>query len=200
MLKRGYRLEIAGALSIDVTGFRGRFTGLPTYEPLAPVIETTPGAPHLLMASRLQNLQRADTAGVEVAARFAPVPAWRLDASYTNFHLSPHPDPSSRDPAAAMFDGNAPSHQWQLHSTVRLGRRTEVDLGLFRTGALRALRVPAYTRADARVQVRLTGQLSVVAAGRNLLDPSHPEFLAASVVSTQVPRSADIQLVWRFQR
>jgi iron complex outermembrane receptor protein len=199
-VEAGYRLEIAGALSIDITGFRGHFTGLPTYEPLAPVFETTPGAPHLFMASRLENLQRADTAGVEVAARFAPVPAWRLDASYTSFHLSPHPDPSSRDPAAAMFDGNAPSHQWQLRSNVRLGPRTEVDTGLFRTGALRALGVPAYTRADARVQVRLTGQLSVVTAARNLLEPSHPEFVQGSVVSTQIPRSADIQLVWQFPR
>ena len=73
-------------------------------------------------------------------------------------------------------------------------------MGLFRTGALRALGVPAYTRADARVQVKLTGQLSVVMAARNLLDPSHPEFLKGPVVTTQIPRSADIQLVWRFPR
>jgi hypothetical protein len=60
--------------------------------------------------------------------------------------------------------------------------------------------VPAYTRADARVQVRLTEQLSVVTAARNLLEPSHPEFVQGSVVSTQIPRSADIQLVWQFPR
>jgi iron complex outermembrane receptor protein len=199
-VEAGYRLQVADALSIDVTGFRGHFTQLPTYEPLAPVFEGTPGAPHLFLGSRLENLQRADTAGVEVSARFAPVPAWRLDASYSSFHLSPHPDPSSRDPTAATFDGNAPSHQWQLHSSVRLGLRTEVDMGVFHTGALRALGVPAYTRADARVEIRLTDELSVVGAARNLLDPSHPEFSTGTVVSTQIPRSADVQLVWRFSR
>jgi iron complex outermembrane receptor protein len=194
----GYRLELASRLSVDVTAFRGHFKRLPTYEPLAPVFEATPGPPHLFIASRFENLQQADTTGLEIAVRFAPVPAWRLEASYSGFHLTPHPDPSSRDSAAATYDGNAPSHQWQLRSTVRLGPRTQVDGGLFRTGALRTLGVPAYTRADARVEIRLTGHLSAVAAARNLFDPSHAEFVAGSVTSTQIPRSADLQLVWRF--
>ena len=58
--------------------------------------------------------------------------------------------------------------------------------------------MPAYTRADARVEVRLTGRLSAIAAARNLFDAAHPEFVSLAVGSTQVPRSADIQLVWRF--
>lgn len=194
----GYRLELGSMLSVDVTTFRGHYNGLPTYEPLAPVFETTPGPPHLFIASRFENRLQADTAGLEVAARLAPAPVWRLAASYSSFHLTPHVDPSSQDRTAATFDGSAPSHQWQLHSTVRLGPRTEVDAGLFRTGALRSLGVPAYRRADARVEVRLNGHLSAVAAARNLLEPAHAEFVALSVVSTQVPRSADVQLVWRF--
>jgi hypothetical protein len=107
-VEAGYRLELASMLSLDVTAFRGRYSGLPTYEPLAPVFELTPGPPHLFVASRLENLQQADTAGLEVAARFAPVPAWRLDASYSAFHLTPHTDPRSRDTAAPTFDGGAP--------------------------------------------------------------------------------------------
>jgi alpha-D-ribose 1-methylphosphonate 5-triphosphate synthase subunit PhnG len=71
---------------------------------------------------------------------------------------------------------------------------------LLHTGALRFLGVPACTRADARLEVRLTGHLSGVATGRNLLDPAHAEFVALAVASTQVPRSADFQLVWRFPR
>jgi iron complex outermembrane recepter protein len=194
----GYRLQLASRLSVDVTAFRGHYSGLPTFEPLAPVFERTPAPPHLFIASRFENLQNADTAGLEIAARFAPAPAWRLDGSYSNFHLTPHPDPSSRDAAARTYDGNAPAHQWQLHSFVRLGPRTDVDVALFRVGALRALGVPAYTRADARVEVRLTTHLWAVAAARNLLDSAHAEFAGESVTSTEVRRSAGLQLGWRF--
>ena len=99
---------------------------------------------------------------------------------------------------APLFDGNAPAHQWQVHSSVRLGSRTDLNLQLFRSGPLRTLGVPAYTRADARVEVRLSPRVSAVGGVRNLFDASHAEFLGVTVVHTQIPRSADIQLVWRF--
>jgi iron complex outermembrane receptor protein len=194
----GYRLVLGSKASFDAATFRGHYTGLTTNEPQAPVFETTPGPPHLFIATRYENLLQADTIGVEIATHVTPAPNWRVDASYSGFRLTPHPDATSRDKAAVTFDGNAPAHQWQLHSSVWLGPRTEVDAGLFRTGALRSLGVPAYTRADARVEVRLTGRLSAVAAARNLFDPAHAEFVALAVGSTQVPRSADIQLVWRL--
>jgi outer membrane receptor protein involved in Fe transport len=194
----GYRLELGSTLSVDVTTFRGHYNGLPTNEPLAPVFEMTPGPPHIFIASRLENRLQADTAGLEVSTRFAPVPAWLLDASYSSFHFTPHADPTSQDPVAAVFDGNAPAHQWQLGSSVWLGSRTAVNGTLFHVGPLPGLAIPAYTRADARVEVGLTKKLSVIAAGRNLLEAAHAEYTGLTIVATQVPRSADIQLVWRF--
>jgi iron complex outermembrane recepter protein len=197
-VEAGYRLELASVLSVDVTTFRGHYTRLPTSEPLAPVFETTPGPPHLFIASRLENRRQADTAGLEVAARFAPVRAWRLDASYSRFHFTPHLDATSQDTSVAPQDGNAPAHQWQLRSSVWLGGRTEANATLFHVGTLSGFGVPAYTRADARVEVRLTGHLSAVAAGRNLFDSTHAEYASNVLITTQVPRSADVQLVWRF--
>jgi iron complex outermembrane receptor protein len=194
----GYRIELGSTLSVDMTTFRGHYAGLPTREPMAPVFETTPGPPHLFAASRLENRLQADTAGLEIAARLAPAPAWQLDASYSSFHLTPHADATSQDPMAAAYDGNAPAHQWRLGSSVWLGGRTEVNATLFHVGTLAALAVPAYTRADARVEVRLTTHLSAIAAGRNLLDPAHVEYTAFTIAATQVPRSADVQLVWKF--
>jgi len=194
----GYRLEIGSSVFFDVTAFRGHYNGLPTSEPLAPVFETTPGPPHVFVATRLQNLLQADTAGVEIAAHASPVPGWRLDASYSTFHLTPHPDASSLDQVAAKYDGNAPAHQWQLHSSVALGPRTEIDGTVFHAGTLTNLVVPAYTRADARVEVRLTGRLSAIAAGRNLFDSSHAEYTSNQIVATRVPRSATVSLSWTF--
>jgi iron complex outermembrane receptor protein len=197
-VEAGYRLELGSVLSVDVTAFRGHYTGLPTSEPLAPVFETTPGPPHLFVGSRLENRRQADTAGVEVAARFAPVRVWRLDASYSRFHFTPHSDATSQDTNTAPQDGNAPAHQWQLRSSVWLGGRTEANATLFHVGTLSGLGVPAYTRADARVEVKLTGHLSAVAAGRNLFDSTHAEYASNVLVATRIPRSADLQLVWKF--
>ena len=194
----GYRFELGSRFSLDATVFRGRYNGLPTKEPLPPLFEAAPGPPHVLVATRYENRLNADTAGLEIAARFAPARAWRLDGSYSGLHVTPHPWAGTRDPAAAAFDGGAPTHQWQLHATAWLSPRTEVNAALFHTGRLRAYDVPAYTRADARVAVTLNQHLSLAAAGRNLFDPAHGEFLATAVVSTRVRRSADIQLVWRY--
>jgi iron complex outermembrane recepter protein len=194
----GYRLELGSTVSLDVAAFRGHYKGLTTNEPLAPVFETTPGPPHLFIAKRYENRLQADTSGVEIAAHVTPVSAWRVDASYSGFRLTPHLDAASHDTAAASFDGSAPAHQWQLHSSVRLGPRTEANAALFHTAALRNLAIPAYTRADARVEVKLTRHLSAIAAGRNLLSPVHVEYFTPVMVSTLVPRSADFQLLWRF--
>jgi outer membrane receptor protein involved in Fe transport len=150
------------------------------------------------VAYRFDNRLRADTSGVEVAVHVTPTPAWRVDGSYSGFRLTPHLDATSRDTSAAMFDGDVPAHQWQLHSSVRLGPRTEANAALFYSGALRNLGIPAYTRTDARVEVKLTRYLSAVAAGRNLFSPAHVEFFAPVMVSTLVPRSADFQLLWQF--
>jgi hypothetical protein len=77
------------------------------------------------------------------------------------------------------------------------GPRTDVDGTLFHAGALGFLVVPAYARADARVEVTLTRQLSAVAAGKNLFDAAQAEYASKVLVATRVPRSVSLQLVAR---
>jgi len=71
---------------------------------------------------------------------------------------------------------------------------------LFRVGALTALGVGAYTRADVRLEVPLTKRLTASVVGQNLLDPMHQEFAGsgAVVAPTLVPRSARVQLTWKY--
>jgi iron complex outermembrane receptor protein len=196
----GYRLELAKAASIDVTVFRGHYNGLTTNEPLPPFVETTPGPPHLLIPVQQQNLLAANTSGVEVASHWSPLTSWRFDASYSNLRIDPMPDPASRDPAAPFSDGNAPASQWQLHSSFWPRPRLEVDGGLFHVGRLRSLGVPAYTRADARAELKISKPLSLVAVGQNLLESTHAEYagFATGLNPTLIPRSFDIRLLWRF--
>jgi len=195
----GYRLEIGSVASIDVTGFVGRYDNLKTAEPLAPQMEFTPAPAHLFIATQFANLLQATSSGVEFGAHVIPAAWWRIDGSYSTFHLAPHASPASHDEAAASFDGNAPRAQWQARSSFSIGRGAELDAMVFHAGAIRSLQIDGYTRADARLQVPLTRVVALSVVGQNLFDPAHAEFggVAAIVTPTLVPRSASVNLIWK---
>jgi iron complex outermembrane receptor protein len=196
----GYRLPIGLRASLDVSAFRARYDDLQTSEPLTPVFEQTPAPPHLFIPTQYGNLLQVDTTGIEIASHWNPNTRWQLTASMSALHLVPHRHPTSQDLAKDRFDGNAPTHQAQLRSTIMVGTRSEITAALFHVGALRELEVPAYTRADVRLEHRLTTQLSIVAGGQNLFDRAHAEQLGRSGLTvTLVPRSASINLVWRHR-
>ena len=106
-IEAGYRIEIGKTASMDVTGFTGRYEHLVTQEPGAPAIEFVP-APQIHVTSHGGNLLSARTRGLELAVNWAPVPAWRLDGSYTALHITPQLDAASHDPVADSTDGDAP--------------------------------------------------------------------------------------------
>jgi iron complex outermembrane receptor protein len=196
----GYRLDIGSRAAIDVTGFLGRYQSLESTEPSVPAVILLGGRPVVYVATTFQNLQAADTRGAEITARVTLTSAWQMDGTFSAFHLTPHPDPASHDPLGPTYDGNAPAYQWRGHSAFTLGPRVQADALLFYVGALEQIGIPAYTRADVRVEWKWTRQLSVVVQGQNLLTASHLEFggLDTSIVSTQVPRSGGLRFTWRF--
>jgi iron complex outermembrane receptor protein len=196
----GYRLEIGTAASIDVTGYVGHYDHLRTQEPAAPLVQFVP-SPHILVNAQVGNLLKATTRGLEVAGHWTPVPAWRLDGSYTAFHVTPELAAASQDPAAAREDGSAPRTQWQLRSVFSPGTRATVSVAIFHVGPLARLQVDAYTRADISAEWRFTSRLSAMATGQNLFDAAHAEFGGAGslLLATQVPRSASLRLRWTLK-
>jgi iron complex outermembrane receptor protein len=196
----GYRLELGTVASLDVTGFTGRYDHLTTQEVAAPVVQFVP-SPQVLVTSQGGNQLKATTRGLEVAGHWSPIAAWRVDGSYTAFHLTPQLAATSLDPLAASSDGNAPRAQWQLRSAWSPSPRVTLDLATFHVGPLEQLGVPAYTRADVSAEWRFTSRLSVRAIGQNLFDASHAEFATASsfLLATQVPRSVSLRLRWTLR-
>jgi len=196
----GYRLDIGLRAAIDVAGFLGHYHNLQSAEPSAPAVVLVGGRPTVSVSTMFQNLLDADTRGAEITARVTMTSAWQLDGTFSAFHLTPHPDPASHDPTGPTYDGDAPTYQWRGHSAMSLGPRAQADVLLFYVGALGSLGVPAYTRADARVEWKWTPRLSVTVQGQNLLSPSHMEFggLDTTIVSTQVPRSGALRFTWKL--
>lgn len=196
----GYRIDIGGVASIDVTGFVGRYDQLQTQEPGAPEVVFLP-SPHVLVVTQFGNQLEATTRGLEVGAHWTPLPAWQLDGSYTTFELIPHLAATSRDPGAAVSGGSSPRRQWQVRSTLAPGTRATLAVSIFHTSPLERYNVSAHTRGDATAEWRFTSGLSLMAIGQNLFEASHAEFggTASLLLATEVPRSASLRLRWTFQ-
>jgi len=195
----GYRLQIGSTASVDVAAFRGAYDHSTTVETGVPQFDFMP-YPHVSVGIQYGSLLSVRTHGVEVAGHWAPAWRWRVDGSYSALRVSPELDPSSLDAASAHFDGNAPQHQWQVHGTGLLTRRLQASAGIFRTGSLRVMAIPAYTRADARVEFKMTSRITAAVSGQNLATPSHLEFsdISQGLIGSRVPRTVRAQLRWQF--
>jgi len=196
----GYRIEVGAVASIDVTGFVGRYDQLQTQEPGAPAVLLVP-SPHVRVVTQFGNQLEATTRGFEAGAHWAPVPAWRVDGSYTHFALIRHLAATSGDPDAARDDQSSPRRQWQLRSTLAPSTRATLAVSIFHVSPLERYNVSAYTRGDATAEWRFNSGLSLMAIGQNLFDTSHAEFSGAASLlrATEVPRSASLRLRWTFQ-
>jgi iron complex outermembrane receptor protein len=147
----GYRVQFAWKASVDVAVYWGSYDHLAIQEPVAPQLALS-ASPYLLVPTLYQNFLAATTAGVEMAAHVQPAAWYRLDGSYSTFHVTSHPDLASQNPTAGVFDANAPAHQWQLHASVWPSPYVQVDASVYRVGSLRVVETDAYTRADGRVE------------------------------------------------
>jgi iron complex outermembrane receptor protein len=198
-VEAGYRARIGARASMDATVFHGRYDGLPTYEPLAPSVELTPGPPHVLVGVGLRSLLNARARGAEVSARWEPRPGWEVMGWYAYLDLSVDLDAGSLDAATGQTDGNAPAHQWRLGSSYAPRPGIQLSASLARSGRLSALAVPAHTRLDARAEFRVHPRITAAIVGQNLLEATHREFAGSTLfVASSMPRSARVDLRWAF--
>jgi iron complex outermembrane receptor protein len=196
----GYRLEIGTGASVDVTGFVGRYEHLQTTETGQPVIQFVP-SPTILVTTEFGNQLEATTRGLEVAVHWAPVRAWRLDGSYSAFHVAPKLSATSSDPNAATSDEGTPRAQWQARSAFSPGTRATISVALIHVGPIVQSHVPGYSRADINAEWRFSNHLSIVAIGQNLLEAAHAEGAGTGssfMLMTEVPRGASLRLKWTF--
>ncbi len=199
-VEAGYRFELKSRAAIDVAVFTAAYRNLPTLEPGSPEFDADP-SPRVVLPIQSQNLLRTDTRGLEISGRWDAAARVRVDGNVALFGVTPHIDPASRDTSASVDDQSAPRRQWRLHGAVDLARFVTTDVALSGTGAIRSLDVPAFVRADAQVEWRVSQALAIDFVGQNLFDASHLEFSAVPelILATPVPRSFHAQLRMRFK-
>ena len=130
-------------------------------------------------APLIAHLQQDDDQALEVAA----TDNWRLKGAYTWLTMELDLDGDSSDTFSEAQEDESPQHTISLRSLLSLGRQVELDLWLRYVDQLTGSDIDDYVTLDARLGYRPSSTLLVELVGRNLVEPSHPEF-SPEIVAT----------------
>lgn len=197
----GWRWHPNNALLLDVSTFRNEYERLLTYtvlpRPLNPDLRYLEEG-YVGVAGLTVNQSRGESNGLEVALDYLVSERWKLKSTYSYFNFDSSHNPRNITTPAQGFERQSPEHQARITSYHTLTEQWEFDWTLRRVGELFEGYIPAYTELDIRLGRKLTPNLSVSLAGKNLLDPAKPEFVDNNYgpTLTEMQRSAFIQLDW----
>lgn len=193
----GYRRLMQRNIYVDIASFYNRYDDLFSQEITGPpFLETNPAPTHVLLPAQFGNGLFGSTTGVEVAPEWRPTEAWRLRGAYSYLNMRVEKDPGGLDVGSARgIEGSSPRHQVVLQSGFDLPRSVQFDLIYRYVSALPGQRVPAWSTGDARLAWRVNNNFEISVAGRNLLQPHHPEFAGESGLAG-IKRSAYVRLTW----
>lgn len=184
VLEVGHRGQLASSVTYSVTAFRHYYKGLRS------------GIPGVLPTT-VENLIEGTGQGIETWAQWHVTPDWRLAGGYTALRKRLRFSSGAIDPTSIRNLGNDPRHQWNLRSSLNLGRKTELDVIVRHVGALPSPAVPRYTAVDARFAWQVTPTFELSLLGQNLFNRRHVEFNAAGVAS-QIERQLFLKAVWQL--
>ena len=187
-LEAGYRGGLTEAFSFSFSVFYN------IYDQLRTVETSVPGPFPLVVANGMEG----ETYGAEAWATYSLTDWWRMSAGLSTLQKDLRLSPGSRDIFGIAFSGNDPEYQAQLRSRMNLGDAMELDVGLRAVDGLASPRVPGYVEADVRLGWHMTDALDLSVSGNNLLHARHVEFVNGSVAAQAIPRSATVELRWRY--
>ena len=197
-LEAGWRQRFSAQLSVDMAAFISDYTDLVSLavQPPQPVSPTL-----VIVPITSNNAAKARTHGLEVAADWQPSANWRIQAHYSQLHLS---SPRLLDVAAGIaqdkLEGRVPRHRASLRSSWTLADGSHIDLWLKSTSQLKNPQVAAYTTMDLRYAFKVGEKVELAIVGQNLLDQRHPEFVSdyLPVRPTEIGRSLLVKATWRY--
>jgi iron complex outermembrane receptor protein len=195
----GYRTYVKGGGFISASGFYNQYDDLLSVENRPPTVETSPSPTHLVLPIFLRNGIRATTAGFELASLWDVRRWWRVRGSYSYMNLNAKRKPDSNDASTvAQLEGDSPRHSGVVQNYLSLPGALELSLTYRYVGALKGpdQRVNAYSTGDAVLSKRVTRNLELSIAGRNLFQPSHPEYAGEPGGLVGIRRSAYLRFAW----
>jgi iron complex outermembrane receptor protein len=197
----GYRAQLTGRLSIDLTVFLNNYHDLVSAAILPSFFDPNSAPPVLVHPESFGNQMYGMTDGVEASVKWKATSRWTLSPGYSFLEMHLHTQSNSPDSTSVMdAQGSNPVHQAQLRSRVELSNSFTWDTNAYYVGPLPAQFVPSYTRVDSQLTWHLKERAALSIIGQNLLQDHHVEFndQFQSVNSSQLKRSAYAKLTWRF--
>ena len=194
----GYRASPSEQVQMDVAAFYSEHRNLMTFESATSYLVTNSPNYRVLPQVAFNNAN-ATTHGMELATNWRLDDQWQVKAAYTWLKMDISRNASSKDNTIETEVGRSPQNQFQFHLLHSPTDQIDLDTALYYVDSLPSLKVPAYTRVDARVGWRARRDLELSLTGRNLLDPGHPEFINPSGPRTsEIPRSILGAATWKF--
>ena len=207
----GWRFQPNKQLSFDTATFFNHYDDLISVAYGVPYFD--PKFPAMMAPLIFKNIASADTAGLELKADWQASPQWRLTAGYTYVHstatafkdISLMPGNSVN----FMMGWNAP-HQVNLRSHWSFAPRWQWDVNARWMSRINinpdetrplASSINAYFTVDSRLSWQMNKQIELSLVGKNLFSKQHLDFMTmrgADLLSTEVPRSAYLQVRWEF--
>lgn len=197
----GYRWRPFSDLSLDLTAFRNRYTGLASLELGAPFRDAATG--QTIYPVRDENLIDGHATGLEGLAEYSPFDWWRLavNYSYMQMSLASLGQDLNRN---HFYEGSTPRNQAGIQSYFNLPHNVELYAGLRVISAVETLPEvvdgtgdPGYQELDLNAIWRATPHLMLSLEGRSLLHASHIEFGGPDERSA-IDRSVFGKLTWEL--
>lgn len=204
----GYRTQISGRAAIDVTAFRHHYQRLRSLELGEPALQMAL-PPYLTMPATFADGLHGSSWGAEVLAVVKLLPRWNLIATYTETRATYSLRPGIVSSALSGEPAFQPQHLGSLRSQFDLPRGIQFDATWYGTGAVKSpatlpgligYKYPvAWSRLDVRGMLPIRRDLKLSVRSGGILDPHREEFRPEIfMIPTEVRRTVDIALEWRF--
>lgn len=196
----GYKVRFSSRANLSAAVFYNVYDNLVTTEPT--IVSFAPPVIRSVFANNMEG----EAYGVELAQQYQATDWWRLSASYSHLRMDLRTKPGSGDTTSVWDERRSPRHTVSLRSRMDLPKNVQVDVfGRFVDNvSIRSAQgttgIPAYWTVDARVGWKPRPDLEVAVIGKNLLDPSHPEFVDTVILqrAVEAQRAVLATLTWTF--
>jgi iron complex outermembrane receptor protein len=175
----GYRALAGSNLYFDIATFYNHYGDLFSEDLLGPpFVENDPAPTHLLLPLQFGNGLVASTTGGEVTPDWRPRPWLRLGASYSFLEMHVKKGTGSKDIGSGpVVQGSSPEHQVLIRNGYDLPKSAGADFDVRYVSALPGIHVPSYWTGDATLHWSPNHHIEFTAAGQNLFQPHHVEFV-----------------------
>jgi iron complex outermembrane receptor protein len=182
---------------VGVALFYNDYDNLLSVESQPQLSEPAPAPAHQVIPLLLRNGIIGRTTGGEVTGLW-DVKEWvRVRGSYSLAKVDARRAPSSNDASTVrQLEGDTSEHKVVLQPAFTLPKDFELNLTYRYVSAIPNQAVPSYSTADVRLAKRLGERFQIEGVGRNLVQPSHPEYGGTPGPLIGIRRSGHVTLTW----